>query len=113
MYILNPSFFFRGNYTYFPLSCVFILCNFDILFFLILLLLFFGQNWRMSCEYDEEHFTSVSFPFYSIKSCREPHLKFLLVLNLCKSIYCICLPEVDFFKVNILFCCKLILSAFK
>ena len=40
----------------------------------------------MASQYDEEHFTSVSFPIYSIKSCCESHSKFVLILNLCKFI---------------------------
>ena len=68
----------------------------------------------MSSEYDEKHFTSVSFPFHSIKSCQEPHLKFVFLLNLCKSVLYLFarINKLTFLKVNI-FYCKLIFSAFK
>jgi len=83
----------------------------------ILLSLFFSQIWRMSSGYDEEHFTWVSFPFYAIKSCHKPHLKFVLVLNnIYANVYCSSLSELIswlFFKVNVIFYWKLILSAFK
>ena len=69
----------------------------------------------MSSQYDEEHFTVLSFPIYSIKSCRKPHLNFVLVLNLCKCMLYLFtkINKLTFFKVNIIFYCKLILSAFK
>ena len=62
----------------------------------------------MSSQYDEEHFTLVSFPIYSIKSCCEPHLNFVLVLYLFTKI-----NKLTFLKVNIIIYRKLILSAFK
>ena len=40
----------------------------------------------MCFQYDEEHFTSVLFPFYPMESCHEPHLKSILLLHLCKCI---------------------------
>ena len=69
----------------------------------------------MSSQYDEEHFILVSFPIYSIKSCREPHLNFVLVLKLCKCILYLFtkINKLTFLKVNIIFCRKLIPSAFK
>ena len=69
----------------------------------------------MSSKCDEEHFTVLSFSIYSIKSCREPHLNFVLVLNLCKYLLYLFtkINKLTFFKVNIIFYCKLILSAFK
>ena len=81
----------------------------------ILLSLFFSQIWRMASQCDEEHFTLVSFPIYSMKSCREPLSNFVLVLNLCKFILYLFtkINKLTFFKVNIIFYCKLILSAFK
>ena len=48
---------------------------------------FFQPNLEdMASQYDEEHFTSVLFPIYSIKSCCESHSKFVLILNLCEFI---------------------------
>ena len=69
----------------------------------------------MASQCDEEHFTLVSFPIYSMKSCREPLLNFVLVLNLSKFILYLFtkINKLTFFKVNIIFYCKLILSAFK
>ena len=59
----------------------------------ILLSLFFSQIWRMASQYDEEHFTLVSSKF---------------ILYLFTKI-----NKLTFFKVNVIFYCKLILSAFK
>ena len=79
------------------------LCHLEVLFSKnskgILLSLFFSQIWRMSSQSDEEHFTSVLFPFYSIESSIEPHLKSVLLLNLCKCILHL------FVKINMLFFC--------
>ena len=73
------------------MSCVSIFSNFDVLcknkilekFYLV-----FSQLWRMSSQYDEEHFTLVSFALYCMESCLEAHLKSTLLLNLCKCILC-------------------------
>ena len=47
---------------------------------------FFQPNLEDGFSIDEEHFTSGSFPIYSIKSCCESHSKFVLILNLRKFI---------------------------
>ena len=82
----------------------------------ILLSLFFSQIWKMSSQSDEEHFTCVPFPFYSIESSLEPHLKSALLFNLCKCILFLFAKInrlIPFFKVNVIFCDRHIFSAFK
>ena len=82
----------------------------------ILVSLFFSQIWRMSSQSDEEHFICVLFPFYSIESSLEPHLRSALLLNLCKCILYL-FAKINtlilFFKVNVIFCYRHIFSAFK
>ena len=53
----------------------------------------------MASQYYEEHFTSVLFPIYSIKSCCESHSNFVLILNLCK---CLCKIKMLHFLGSIL-----------
>ena len=57
----------------------------------------------MASQYDEEHFTPVSFPIYSIKSCCESHSFFDTYFMQIYSAFLCINEDVAFFGVNIIF----------
>ena len=82
MYIFFPS-HFSEEIKYFPLSCVHILCDFHILFKRILKKSIFAVFQFEGCLLNMKKNILLQGHFLS---CRESHLRFVLVLNLCKSI---------------------------
>ena len=77
---LNLFPFFGGNFDLFKNIFYCLVCVYYVI------LTYFLKKISMASQYDEEYYTSGSFPIYSIKSCHKSHSDFVLILNLCKFI---------------------------